>query len=574
MSLRLNPATPQLDEKPQSSKPNPFPDRTPRGQLHCQFPKMAHFADGNFPSSPAPHGQYIPGPEVSLGSSRLNNPASQPGEFLMPLGREVPTGSYIPGPHGLFSLADETFLPLDQDNHTVLPRTVPYAVPSTPTGVIQHMVPALTYVRLYTILNTAKPEFVTAHGLLYPKLTQALRSNLRDGLFDCSQGQGSPQEVLQERINIERDIVNRWNQVNGGKANVGTDELFLFPCRRAAVEAGVLFQQPPPLQPVSVVPQQTEEAHVLSQQQLAWQPLRIASALSYTAEGNPVLFQWDTFLGDHGVRTIGIQPSMKGNEITSQAQPVQARSAITPKKRAGDFSESSPTSLKKRAKKSPKASATTPTEYAQNQPVQESSDTTPNNRANVSPAPSAKSPKKAPRVKGSYSPTFDLLRSAPSCNLPFPEVSDRPANVTVVELLVFMPQWLKSVHVIERLISNGGSCKLIMKIVNAHRNTAVPTYHNYWLHIVQHHMRARGDQTANGGQDYREWRVRDHIPLPNHDPGSIDIAGFRTYLQIEGPKHMMNRDKNTDAIPFRDLAKDLKQWPSEYDALNLTRCVQ
>jgi hypothetical protein len=50
---------------------------------------------------------------------------------------------------------------------------------------------------------------------------------------------------------------------------------------------------------------------------------------------------------------------------------------------------------------------------------------------------------------------------SPSCNLPFPS-----GNITAAEIIAYVPHWLKSIDVIDRLVTNGGRAHIIAAMVN------------------------------------------------------------------------------------------------------------
>jgi hypothetical protein len=52
-----------------------------------------------------------------------------------------------------------------------------------------------------------------------------------------------------------------------------------------------------------------------------------------------------------------------------------------------------------------------------------------------------------------------------SWNLPFPT-----GNLTAVEILAYLPHWLKSVDVIDRFVTNGGKSYTIAAIINEFRD--------------------------------------------------------------------------------------------------------
>ena len=172
----------------------------------------------------------------------------------------------------------------------------------------------------------------------------------------------------------------------------------------------------------------------------------------------------------------------------------------------------------------------------------------------------------------------DCLGNAPSANILSPKFDGKPINVTAVELLAFLPRCFKSTDVIERFVSNGVTNRVICTIVDAHRDTARPVYDSYFLSSMKRRMRSKGDQTAAGGYDYSNWTPGMHTALPNHSPNSLDVSGFRTDYELSVIGGYQISTRETDAkfvsIPFKELAKDVKLFPSSFDALNLTRCVE
>lgn len=167
-----------------------------------------------------------------------------------------------------------------------------------------------------------------------------------------------------------------------------------------------------------------------------------------------------------------------------------------------------------------------------------------------------------------------LFYDAPSCNVPFPSPGNRPINVTAVELLVFFPRWIRSIDVINRIMSNGGTGAIMANITDHHRDSHKPIIVEHFRKTIALRMRNQGDQSSTGGYNYSEWSVKTHRAPPNHDPNSLNIVGFRTHYQVDRPVRRPETDWDTSPINFASLARNVKRFPSGYDALSLTSCVQ
>lgn len=152
------------------------------------------------------------------------------------------------------------------------------------------------------------------------------------------------------------------------------------------------------------------------------------------------------------------------------------------------------------------------------------------------------------------------LRNAPSLNLPFPSV---PANMTMVEILVFFPQWITSRDVIGRLLSNGGAQRVAASIMIAHRS--VMADENSVTNMILKKF-YRSMRVVHG----KDWIPVDFVPAEDHDDNSLDVSGFRTRFQLKGTKAPSNPDT---PVNFRDLADGVAHMPAGSDALDLTRFV-
>lgn len=156
--------------------------------------------------------------------------------------------------------------------------------------------------------------------------------------------------------------------------------------------------------------------------------------------------------------------------------------------------------------------------------------------------------------------TGSLGPNAPSRNLAFP----KSANLTAVELLTFLPQYLKSADVVYRFISNGGTRSVLTAIVNTTRDLDRPWDINrsgWWM------------CKAMRGAGYNGWTTRTHdrwhaVQQPTWDETKINTAGFRTPSEIE------KSDEMDKPILFANLGIDVRSFPQGGDALDLTRMVQ
>ena len=159
----------------------------------------------------------------------------------------------------------------------------------------------------------------------------------------------------------------------------------------------------------------------------------------------------------------------------------------------------------------------------------------------------------------------------PSWNLAFPT-----GNLTAVEILTYLPHWLKSIDVVDRFVSHGAKSLQIAAIINEFRilpsgNSLRP---NSVLVMMQYSMRRAG---------YEDWSVGSHseyqqeIARPEE---SLDVMGFRT-PRLTHPKGIstptpqkVKRNQDVEPVEFRDLALHVKVHPHGDDALDLARCVQ
>lgn len=157
---------------------------------------------------------------------------------------------------------------------------------------------------------------------------------------------------------------------------------------------------------------------------------------------------------------------------------------------------------------------------------------------------------------------YNKLSGAPSPWLSFPA-----GNLTMAEILAFIPYSIKSFDVIDRFLYNGAMSTSLAELINRYRtmpNGQIGNNSVYRMMKNSMNSRARKDKT------YKNWKVSTHqtIEKPaNYDPTSLCVTKFRT------PGNRNPCEVNP-AILFRDMAAGVKVMPEGYDALDLTRCIQ
>lgn len=156
---------------------------------------------------------------------------------------------------------------------------------------------------------------------------------------------------------------------------------------------------------------------------------------------------------------------------------------------------------------------------------------------------------------------------SPHWNLPFPE-----GRLTAAEILAYCPHWLKSVDVVDRLVSNGAKAKVIAAMLNRFR--ILPSAKGISSNSVCIMM-----QCAMRAANFEAWTMGDHSSFTDTralqwDVESLDVSGFRS-PHVTHPKTGSKKIENVPALPlqFRKLAHNVQQHPLGHDALDLTRCV-
>jgi hypothetical protein len=162
-----------------------------------------------------------------------------------------------------------------------------------------------------------------------------------------------------------------------------------------------------------------------------------------------------------------------------------------------------------------------------------------------------------------------------SWNLPFPT-----GNLTAVEILAYLPHWLKSVDVIDRFVTNGGKSYTIAAIINEFRDLPGDGDGIFRPNSAQI-MMSYGMRRAG----FTDWTVGTHSEFPRPNPGllgtNLNVQGFRTpretHPKSAGPgqiAHQLRQNEAADPMEFKDLARHVRIHPIGSDALDLARCVQ
>tara|TARA_R110002003_G_scaffold42_1_gene3060 strand:+ start:1677 stop:3251 length:1575 start_codon:yes stop_codon:yes gene_type:complete len=161
-------------------------------------------------------------------------------------------------------------------------------------------------------------------------------------------------------------------------------------------------------------------------------------------------------------------------------------------------------------------------------------------------------------------------RGIPPRNLRFPSFG----NITAVEICTFLPEWLRSKDIVNRLIQNGFTTDELTKIVNHHRQS--PKTHsamnNTMCHVLQKPMTECG---------FEGWTVQKHqkgtydAKNPNWDPDNLSLNGMHVQSEIPGHSGKYGNGNALNNVSFTKLAVGVQNLPDATtgDALDLTRCV-
>ncbi|KAF3041856.1 hypothetical protein E8E12_000529 [Didymella heteroderae] len=146
--------------------------------------------------------------------------------------------------------------------------------------------------------------------------------------------------------------------------------------------------------------------------------------------------------------------------------------------------------------------------------------------------------------------------TAPSNTIPFPQ----KANMTVAEILAFLPNSINCADFIYRMVSNGGARKTIHAIINSYRNFEAEWSANCCGETMYKTMNKAG---------YTDWTITKHDLWHNSrnrfwNADGLDVGELRTASVAVA----------AGTVSFRSLAKNVRMMPEGDDALDLTRMVR
>jgi hypothetical protein len=164
---------------------------------------------------------------------------------------------------------------------------------------------------------------------------------------------------------------------------------------------------------------------------------------------------------------------------------------------------------------------------------------------------------------------------SPSWNLPFPS-----GNITAAEIIAYLPHWLKSIDVIDRLITNGGRAHSIAAMVNEFREVPRGDDGVYRPDSVRAMMQSSMKHVAHSN-----WTIGKHSQFVRFNPNllemNLNVNGFRTPRETHPGKPSIGQDPTklksnlkAEPVAFKALSLYVKKHPTGDDALDLTRCVR
>lgn len=169
---------------------------------------------------------------------------------------------------------------------------------------------------------------------------------------------------------------------------------------------------------------------------------------------------------------------------------------------------------------------------------------------------------KRPRKPADRSSALGL--QAPSSHLEMPV---RGEELTLPEIAAFLPRYLRSYDVCERVTKNGATRRPIANMIRYFRILPKPLTDATVAKMLQ---AAQWEIHGRVLESNSNWKIRDaaRADLTQWDAGSLSTQGY--YLNIErlGESH-----KKVDSIPFEDLALGVEFRPHGDDTLYLTRCL-
>lgn len=154
-----------------------------------------------------------------------------------------------------------------------------------------------------------------------------------------------------------------------------------------------------------------------------------------------------------------------------------------------------------------------------------------------------------------------FLHDLPGYCYSLPRVS---MNFTLVEIIVFLPNWFKYKEICERFMNNNLTAKVHFMILDEHRELRLDTEFE--------RTRARSTLTSEYRKTMRSfsqgWKKAKHTAPSDWDPTSMDMGGYV-------PDDMRHDGyRQVPPMLFRDLMSGVKKMPEGVHAGDLTRALQ
>ncbi|KAH6868684.1 hypothetical protein BKA58DRAFT_459617 [Alternaria rosae] len=148
-------------------------------------------------------------------------------------------------------------------------------------------------------------------------------------------------------------------------------------------------------------------------------------------------------------------------------------------------------------------------------------------------------------------------------------------NITGVELMTFLPELIRSPGILVRFFQNGGDAGPLTRIYKWFRvvvkNNSRQDATNAMIHLAQGTMRNYLQDDQWTMTRYRAGLYSKVGQAWDHD--NLTFTGVKNHCEIQplGSRHNKPVVAN---VHFASLAADVLVYPSDYDELDLTRCVK
>lgn len=154
---------------------------------------------------------------------------------------------------------------------------------------------------------------------------------------------------------------------------------------------------------------------------------------------------------------------------------------------------------------------------------------------------------------------------------PSPEHDLPDANITLAEMMAFIPHSIKCWDAIDRIVWNGAVSEDLQKMINRYRSMPYGEIDINSVYLMMRGQMRKRTKTEHNYDRWKDWTVgaqQDIVKPHSFDPDSVSVKGFRRPIVFASRPNAI-----AAPIPFRDLADGVSLWPNGEDALDLTRCV-